>query len=126
MCSIQKGVLRNFTKFQARNFIKKETLAQVFSCEFCKISENIFPYRTPSVTASERRSLINIFGMMQNYMLKSVWSSFLSLHLDGRWSCSSSLEMLCKNTKNFHKIFFIVNLRTAASDGGKITSIDIA
>ena len=24
------------------NFIKKETLAQVFSCEFCKISKNIF------------------------------------------------------------------------------------
>ena len=24
------------------NFIKKETLAQVFSCEFCEISENTF------------------------------------------------------------------------------------
>ena len=24
------------------NFIKKETLAQVFSCEFCEISKNIF------------------------------------------------------------------------------------
>ena len=24
------------------NFIKKETLAQVFSCEFCKISKNTF------------------------------------------------------------------------------------
>ena len=50
----KKGVLRNFTKFtgkhlrqslffnkvagQACNFIKKETLAQVFSCEFCEIS----------------------------------------------------------------------------------------
>ena len=28
------------------NFIKKETLAQVFSCEFCEISKNIFSYRT--------------------------------------------------------------------------------
>ena len=26
----------------ACNFIKKETLAQVFSCEFCKISKNNF------------------------------------------------------------------------------------
>ena len=26
----------------ACNFIKKETLAQVFSCEFCKISKNTF------------------------------------------------------------------------------------
>ena len=24
------------------NFIKKETLAQVFSCEFCEISKNTF------------------------------------------------------------------------------------
>ena len=57
-CSIIKRVLRNFAKFtrkhlcqslffnkvadEACNFIKKETLAQVFSCEFCEIFENIF------------------------------------------------------------------------------------
>ena len=29
------------------SFIKKETPAQVFSCELCKISKNIFFYRTP-------------------------------------------------------------------------------
>ena len=33
------------------NFIKKETLTQVFSCEFCEISKNIFSYRTPLVAA---------------------------------------------------------------------------
>ena len=27
---------------QAYNFIKKETLAQMFSCEFCQISKNTF------------------------------------------------------------------------------------
>ena len=60
----KKGVLRNFVEFtgkhlcqshflepQACNFIKTETLAQVFSCEFCEISKNIFYYRTPSVAA---------------------------------------------------------------------------
>ena len=36
----------------ACNFIKKETLTQVFSCEFCEISKNIFSYRTPPVAAS--------------------------------------------------------------------------
>ena len=35
----------------ACNFIKKETLAQVFFCEFCEISKNIFFYRTPLVAA---------------------------------------------------------------------------
>ena len=34
------------------NFIKKETLAQVFSCEFCEISKNTFLHRTPQVAAS--------------------------------------------------------------------------
>ena len=54
----KKGVLRNLPKFtgkhlcrslffnkvvaEACNFIKKETLAQVFSCEFCEISKNTF------------------------------------------------------------------------------------
>ena len=37
---------------QACNFIKKETLAQVFSFELCEISKNTFFYRTPLVAAS--------------------------------------------------------------------------
>ena len=45
----KSGVLRNFAKFtgkhlrpEACNFIKKKTLAQVFSSKFCEISENTF------------------------------------------------------------------------------------
>ena len=34
------------------NFIKKETLAQVFSCQFCKISKNTIFNRTPPVATS--------------------------------------------------------------------------
>ena len=54
-CSVRKGVLRNFAKFTgehlfqslffnkvAGKFIKNEALGQVFSCEFCEISENNF------------------------------------------------------------------------------------
>ena len=37
---------------EACNFIKKETLAQVFSCEFYKISKNTFSYRTSPVATS--------------------------------------------------------------------------
>ena len=36
------------------NFIKKETLVKVFSCEFCEIFKNTFFYRTPLVAASAR------------------------------------------------------------------------
>ena len=67
----KKGVLRSFAKFvgkhlrkslffnkvaglrtQTCNFIKKETLAQVFSCAFCEISKNTFFYRITLVAAS--------------------------------------------------------------------------
>ena len=62
----KKGVLRNLAKFTGKhlcqslffnkvagNFLKNETLAQLFSCEFSKIFENIFfSYRTPPVATS--------------------------------------------------------------------------
>ena len=34
------------------NFIKKETLAQVFSCEFCETFQETYFYRTSLVAAS--------------------------------------------------------------------------
>ena len=40
---------------EACNFTKKETLAQVLSCEFCEISKNTFFYRTPLVADSKIR-----------------------------------------------------------------------
>ena len=70
-CSLRKGVLRHIAKFtgkhlcqrlffnkvvglrpQACNFIKKETLAQVFSCEFCEISKDTFFTEHFQATAS--------------------------------------------------------------------------
>ena len=39
---------------KACNFIKKENLAQVFSCQFCEISKNNFSYKTTPVAASEK------------------------------------------------------------------------
>ena len=49
----KEGFLRNFAKFtgnqlekpEACNFIKIETLVQVFSFEFCETSKNSFSYR---------------------------------------------------------------------------------
>ena len=57
----KKVALRNFAKLKRKHlypspsfkqFAKKETLTQMFSCEFCNISKNTFPYRTPSMAAS--------------------------------------------------------------------------
>ena len=43
------GPLKNIAL--AYNLIKKETLAQVFSCEFCEIFKNTFIHKTPPVAA---------------------------------------------------------------------------
>ena len=49
MCSMKKSVLRNSTNFTGKHLclrpatlLKKETLVQVFSCQFCEISKNTF------------------------------------------------------------------------------------
>ena len=57
-CSVKKVFLEISQNSQENscarvvcNFIKKETLARVFSCEFFEISKNTFFYRTPLVAA---------------------------------------------------------------------------
>ena len=44
---------------EACNFIKIETLVQMFYCEFCEISRNTFIYRTPPVAAFEVKAWQN-------------------------------------------------------------------
>ena len=51
---------------KACNFTKKETLAQMFSCEFCEISKSTFSYITPPVAASD--SLLNYSQKKQVYV----------------------------------------------------------
>ena len=90
-CSIQKGVLRNFTKFTKKhlcqifffykvaglacNFFKKETLTQVFSCKVCEISKNTFFTEHARATASVvkkiplemKKGMIKIMVFMLNF-----------------------------------------------------------
>ena len=69
-CTVKKvNILKNFAKFIEKHLcpslffnkvaalrpatvFKKETLAQVFSCEFCEILMSSSFYRTPLVAAS--------------------------------------------------------------------------
>ena len=76
---MRKGVLRNFANFtgkrlchrlifnkvaglrsEAHNFIKTESLAQVFSCEFCEISKNTF-FTEHLQTTSSGFCMVSIF-----------------------------------------------------------------
>ena len=72
-CSVKKVFLKILLNFQentqACNFIKKETLTQVLSCEFCEISKNTSSYSTPPMSPSGKRQflfsyLIIVFNMM--------------------------------------------------------------
>ena len=75
-CFVKKSVLRNFAKFtgkhlcqglffnkhlrpQPATLLKKETLTQLFPCEFCEISKNIFFTENLGATFSEEITHIN-------------------------------------------------------------------
>ena len=64
---------------KACNFVKKETLAQVFSCEFCEISKNTFFHRTPLAAASDRlsksHSILTIAIHMEYMLIQNIISS---------------------------------------------------
>ena len=60
------------------SFIKKETLAQVFSCEFCEISKNTFSYRTPSVAVE--KSCLNMLMRAYNFNKKKIKRSFMLIY----------------------------------------------
>ena len=73
-CSLKKGVLRNLP--QACNFIKKETLRQVFSCEFCEISEHTFFTKHLRATASVLKK-----SLMKHFISCAVMINFLKHNL---------------------------------------------
>ena len=100
-CSVKKVVPRNAANFIGKqlcqslffykvagllgcscNFIKKETLTQVFSCEFCEISKNNFFPEHVWETASDS-DVINLLLIIQSIfqlLIQSVsrwgWSIF--------------------------------------------------
>ena len=57
----QRCCIKKVLQPEGCNFIKKETLAQVLSCEFYEISKNNFFHRTPPVTTSEVTKTRSIF-----------------------------------------------------------------
>ena len=81
-CSVKKGVLINFAKFSGKHlcqrlFIKKESLAQVFSCQFCKIYKSTF--FTEHLRTTAVRNTMPIFkgaGMFDEVMSNGLNLSF--------------------------------------------------
>ena len=61
------------------NFVKKESLAQVFSCECCEFFKNIFFCRAPPVTASVRRCYYTYFhSAILKFFVRTNIDSFMT------------------------------------------------
>ena len=85
-CSMKSDALRNFAKLTGKhlcqsllfnkvaglcNVIKKNTLAEVFSCGFCEIFKNTFFYITPMVAASLIGKLHFLYSASSKYIIST-------------------------------------------------------
>ena len=109
---------------EAWNFIKKETLTQVLSSEFGKISKNTFSYRTPLVAACEfsRISFTTFIEALRNDLQNFLW---LTLNLQGLQLYQKETPtqvFFCEIWKIFNSIFFYRKPPVAASAGLYIIS----
>ena len=77
-------------RLEACNFIKKETLAQVFSCEFCEIYKNTFYYRTPLVAVS---------GVLIDFAILEPFSNKVA-------GLFNRIPMVAPSDFSLHKYFF--------------------
>ena len=118
-------LLRNFAKFTGKhlcqslfftkvtdwgNFVKKETLAQVPSCGFFKISKNTFSYGTSLVAASVSPSKVLLqkllipFSQKYNsifHLKKTLWSNrfcMISIPYLPTWCLCTDFPLTCINT----------------------------
>ena len=105
-CSVKRGVLKSFTKFTGKHLCqslffnkvaglrpKKETLVQVFSCEFCESS------RTPFFT-EHRKAAASEYLKFEDLHLPA---SKIGAALDGKDYCKSFVTF---NFAKFRNIFF--------------------
>ena len=77
----------------ACNFIKKEAVAQLFSCEFCEICKNLFFTEHPWMTASYQTRLKILTGI-----ITGSWNSFMS-----------SSRRRYFDTQNFNYLHYLFN-----------------
>ena len=99
-CSVRKSVLKNFTKFTG-----KETLAQLFSCEFCEIFKNTLFIEHLWETASKAKLNTTFkrqtFLLQQNFTESSLVFSLFSLI--SICSARSLVSINFKATEILHK-----------------------
>ena len=119
--SARKAVLR-----KACSVIKKESLAQVFSCEFCKISKNTFSTEHLRTTAFqneimkkkkylELQTFQQLCSMTSAYLGK-MWVCFLELPFLKSWKCNENAVFLFKNTVKKLSFFLCLVVRSPLNE----------
>ena len=137
----RKGVLKIFCKIhgktpvleslfffepQACNFIKKETLVQMFSCEFCEIFKNTFFHRTPLVAASMLLIVAYIRAIWRTYQPKPPQKSIkthpkkILIFPEMELSSSNIKKILIFSQKKAFLILFSPSLKSKKIHPGKI------
>ena len=106
--SVRKGVLRNFTKFTGKHmcqslffnsFIKKETLARIFSCEFCKTSKNTFFIEHLRATASEV-TLLSVYiswKKLRSHFFKASSEEVIAMYSSDKMKAKCMTEYVWKS-----------------------------
>ena len=82
---VPESFFKQNRKAEGCNFIKKETLAQGLSCEFCEMSTNTY-FKTPLETASDfiRSVFFLYFPLSKIFAAKKVASCEKSLLVENR------------------------------------------
>ena len=122
-CSVRKGVLRNFAKLSGKHLCqslffnkvavlrpvtisKKQTLRQMFSCEFCVISKSKFFTEHLWATAS-------VWSKLSLFKWWYCWQLTLSLkYYCLRHSGSSGIQKFSLSTNHGDRHFYILWLLT--------------
>ena len=98
---------------EAYNFIKKETLTQVFAYEFCEIFKNTFFDRTPLVAASESRSLIcqtrTVWGTPTKHLQRGTLLFMAPEQLPGKYLIKQAKQEDLPNHGSFWQLLLLLH-----------------
>ena len=123
-CSVRKNVFKNFSKFTGKhlcqilielltldsNFIEKETLTQMSSCEFCEIFKKTFFIEHFSATATV--CCFNTFKYITfpAKNISKIKHTFMGFYLKMRWRITMfDVSFLTKQLMNWMKSFSLVD-----------------
>ena len=99
--------MQNFRP-EACNFIKKETLTQVFSCEFCEVFKNTFFHRTPPAASVYEMQHRSEMGYSRNMIWKKMFMRLpefrmQNFYLTKPYKVLSSIQQKLGNHRSNHR-----------------------